>query len=135
MEESRRDFLKMAFVTGAPVIPLSGCLSDGENYERIEQLYLDTDIDEAQREIAGTEIHVNVRAYAEDDDLEELEVQYTEPGEEVWQVLTEEGAEENEAEVVEPFNGETSGTYEFRTVAYLEGEEQVISDEEEVKFF
>lgn len=78
---------------------------------------------------------MNVRAYAEDDDLEGIEIQYIEPGEDDWQPLTEEKTDTDEAEIVEPFNRETNGTYEFRTVAYLEGEEPVKSDEEEIKFF
>jgi len=135
MEQNRRDLLKKASATIAPLASLSGCTAKVENYEEIEELYIDTDIDEAHNEIAGTEIHVNVRAYAEDDDLEGIEIQYIEPGEDDWQPLTEEKTDTDEAEIVEPFNRETNGTYEFRTVAYLEGEEPVKSDEEEIKFF
>ena len=133
MEEARRDFLFRASVAVTGLASLSGCVNEEQRHEDIDEIYVETKIDEVRTEVLGKDVYVNVRCYAEDDSLEEVELQYSEPGEEAWDVLTEKLSEGDEAEIVKPFNGE-QGSYEFRTVAYLEGEEKVVSETEEINF-
>lgn len=133
MKEARRDFLFRASVAVTGLASLSGCINEEQRHEDIDEIYVETKIDEVRTEVLGKDVYVNVRSYAEDDSLEEVELQYSEPGEEAWDVLTEKLSEGDEAEIVEPFNGE-QGSYEFRTVAYLEGEEKVVSEKKEINF-
>ena len=133
MEEARRDFLFRASVAVTGLASLSGCVNEEQRHEDIDEIYVETKIDEVRTEVLGKDVYVNVRSYAEDDSLDEVELQYSEPGEEAWDVLTEKLSEGDEAEIVEPFNGE-QGNNEFRTVAYLEGEEKVVSETEEINF-
>ncbi|MFB6116729.1 MAG: hypothetical protein ABEK10_04440 [Candidatus Nanosalina sp.] len=132
MKDSRRDFLRKAAVTAAPVTALSGCIGDEEDQE-IDSLYIETDLEELDTEVGGHDVYVNIMTYAEDEKLEEMALQYREPGEEAWNLLESQEASDNEAQISEPFHTETEGEYEFRSVASTETT-QYISETEEVVF-
>ena len=132
MSDSRRDFLRKAAATAAPVTALSGCMGERED-QGIDSLYIETDLEELDTEVDGHDIYVNVMTYAEDEELEKMTLQYREPGEDAWNLLESREASDSEAQISEPFHTETEGEYEFRSVASTETT-QYISETEEVVF-
>ncbi len=132
MKDSRRDFLKKAAATAAPLAAFSGCTGTGSR-EELEAFYIETDLEELDTEVDGHDLYVNVMTYAEDRTLEDMTLEYREPGEDVWNVLDREEAKGGEVQISEPFHAETVGEYEFRSVAST-GETNYVSETEEVRF-
>ena len=127
----RRDFLRAA-ATAVPAT-LAGCTGKGSEHEEIDTFYLETDLDKLETEVNGNDLYVNLMSYAEDEDLENMRLEYREPGEEAWNVLEQQEAEKGESQISEPFHAETEGRYRFRSVAET-GTENYVSETEEVEF-
>lgn len=132
MDESRRDFLRKAAVTVAPLTAVSGCVTEGKD-ETIDALYIEADPEELHTEVDGHNIYVNLMSYAEDESLEELRMEYREPGEDAWKILDEREADGEKLHIQESFSTDQEGEYMFRSIAST-GQQEYISEIEEVNF-
>ena len=133
MEMNRRVFLKG---TALGVTGVSGCLGSGESGEDLESFDLWTDLESMDEKVGGHDIHVNVYSHVEsgNEGVEEVEMQYLEPGEEAWQVLDREEASGSSLSVEESYDPEITGTHSFRAVAYTENK-QYVTETEDVEVF
>ena len=116
---NRREFMA---ATVAPVAT-AGCLGSSEDENTgLEKFYFDTDLEKAEVDVDGEDIYVNLYAHAEDSQeaLQKMELQYMEPGEDVWKNLTTEEADAGEISATEPYSAEEPGDYRFRSVAHTE---------------
>ena len=131
MVDSRRDFMKKAAAAAAPVTAISGCMTSKQ--EGIETLYIEADPEELHTDVDGQDLYANIMAYAEDESLKELRMEYREPGEKTWNILDERKTDEEKLHIQESFHTDMEGSYSFRSVAQTD-QEEYISEVKQVEF-
>lgn len=117
MEETRRNFLQktIGLTTGTS---LAGCVT--KLNEEPDALYLRASPNRIETDLNGEDIYTELQGYVVDEELERVFLESREPGEEIWNILERQKAEDKSAQIIKSYTTDIEGQHDFQLTAELD---------------